>query len=179
MKVLACDPSITCTGLASVDLTRGRVVAWDAFKTRPNPRLGLASDQDAERYYEIAAHFKAYYLTHGGVIVLEAQSGAGFPHGPKGRRVNPALAAKVLGAYCAILGASNTRPLVLSPAEVKRRLGAVGKEEAWVKARAALPGGAPPEPGSRDAREAVHDAVAVAVAARPEVERVQALLGAS
>ncbi len=101
-------------------------------------------------------------------VAIEGQVGASFG------AASMANVGQLMMAYGAILAAIEKLPIVLMPAQVKSRCtGRPGasKEEAWQAASKHFTS-FPPLPRAKPDREAVQDAVAVAVASLPEVQRI-------
>ena len=173
MRVVAIDPSLTGTGICAVDLDTRSIRAWECIRTAPSKTAGRRTDDLARRLTEVAAGVSAFLARWPGVVVLEAQTPSS--HG----RASMANAGLLMAAYGACIGALGGRkPIILMPSEVRRRVtGRTGatKTEAWMAAKAHF--SSYPDPlRSRAALEAVHDAVCVALAARPELHRLKELI---
>lgn len=174
MRIVAVDPSLTCTGLAAIDVSAGRVVEWKVLTSKPGGSGKGKTDDMADRLWRLGQEFRAFHRVHGGVIVIEGQVGASMG------RAGMGSVFKLGAAYGAFLGACETRPIIIPPATVKHRLtGRMGatKSECYLKALEAFdlqgPGHllTPPLPKSQAHQEAVQDAVSVAAAALSDVQQ--------
>lgn len=173
MKIVAVDPSLTCTGLAAIDVNARQVVEWTVLKTKVGNSAKGKTDDMADRLFTLGREFRAFHERHGGVIVMESQTAS--THG----RAGPAQLGKLMAAYGAFLGACPTRPVVLPPITIRSRLRAESKAEAYIRARDILQladDRIPPPPKSAEGQEAVQDAVSVAAAALPDVRQLYAML---
>lgn len=177
MLSIGIDPSLTNTGLAAIDVDAGRVVAWKCIRTEPDAKLKPTEDL-ARRLILIASEVAKFCTQHRGVIVVEGQVGSSF-----GKGSSQGSTGLLMAAYGATLGALPTKPVVLHSATVKSRLlkgqkfssTKEAKMAAWIAAKEIL-SDFPEDPKTKAALEAVHDAVATAIAGMPELRQVQALL---
>lgn len=173
MQAIGVDPSLTATGLARI--VDGAVTHWAVVKSKVGSNEKATPDL-ARRLHDLAVGVRRFVADTGGpaVFCVEAQVGASMGRSGMGSTF------KLGAAYGAVLASSPYPPLVVPPAEVKRRLrgkGEVSKDEIRNYCVAHVRGRHPAEPKSKADREAVWDAAAVAIAMEPELERLAALAG--
>lgn len=176
--ILGVDPSLTACGLAAVDLEAGKVLAWKCIRTEPDAKFKATEDL-ARRLREVAGEVKAFCAEYKGVPAIEGQMGSSF-----GKMSSMSTVGMLMAAYGAVLASLPTKPIVIHPSTVKSRLigqaetkrtGKEAKEAAWAAARVYFTS-FPPEPSTKVAREAVHDAVVMCVAALPEIQQLEAMM---
>lgn len=175
MKVIGIDPSLSATGLAYMDPDEGKVLAWRCVRTKPMDDA-TKTDDFVRRLTDLAFEVRRFCTEHKGAVAIEAQSGWG------GDRGGMPQVFKLGAGYGAVLGSIPTRPIAIQPQMVKHRLGIEAKidkkllkGETWNAAKRFFTD-FPSEPTNKVSREAVHDAVAVGVAALPELDRLKALM---
>lgn len=168
MRVIGIDPSLTATGIAAIDLLSKQVVAWTCIQTKPNPNLKKMEDT-ARRVIQIRDGIRTFLDEHHGVHVVEGLAGY------KGQG-SVGSAFKMGLGYAVVLGTLPGKPVIVPAASVKERLlgkGQGGKRECFEAAMKGLHGH-PEWPKNKPSREAVRDAVSVAIAAKPELEQILA-----
>lgn len=174
VRIIGIDPSLAATGLAVIDIESSRVVAWRCIRTKPTDDF-LKTHDFARRLAEIALEVRMFCAAYPGIIAVEGQVGASMG------KASIANVGKLMAAYGAVIGALPSRPLIVLPSIVKKRVGKMAdasKGECFANAMVTLHGVPAEYPsGGRAAKEAVEDAVCVALAAMPEVEQVLALTG--
>jgi len=173
MHVIAIDPSLTATGLAYMDLDAGKVIDWACVRTKKDDRLKATEDL-ARRIQEVAAGVRDFCNKYPGIVAIEGQTGGSY-----GLASPPTIFLLGTG-YGACLAAIPGKPIVIASATVKARVvgdrGKTTKDAAWQAAQPYFTS-FPPEPKTKPAREAVHDAVVVGVAALPELNQLSQIAG--
>lgn len=174
MRIVGIDPSLTATGLAYMDLDSKEVLDWKCVRTKPM-KDETKTEDFARRLFDISVEVRRYCVEHPGAVAIEAQAGWG------GGAASMANVFKLGCGYGAVLASIPTRPFPIAPQMVKHRLGVasgldktVVKDAAWDAAKRFFCK-FPMEPSNKPSREAVRDAVCVAVAALPELDRHKAM----
>jgi Holliday junction resolvasome RuvABC endonuclease subunit len=177
MKVIALDPSLTATGMAALDFQARRVIAWDCVRTKPDNGVGRKTDDLARRVSEVFQGVADFIEANRGALAIEAQVASSF----SSRKIKGMASMKNVGmlmagySACICAGAMyGKKPILVMPATVKHRVTGhkgASKQEAWNHAAKHFTS-LPPLPSSKVPREAVQDAVAVGLAALPEMQQI-------
>jgi Holliday junction resolvasome RuvABC endonuclease subunit len=178
MKIIALDPSLTATGMAALDFQARRVLAWDCVRTKPDNGVGRKTDDLARRVREVFQGVADFIEANQGALAIEAQTASSY--GQASLKNVGMLMAGYSACICA--GAMyGKKPILVMPATVKHRVTGhkgASKQEAWNHAAKHFTS-LPPLPSSKVPREAVQDAVAVGLAALPELQQFHDFTGAT
>lgn len=178
MRIIAVDPSLTATGLAALDFQARKVVAWECVRTQPDNRVGRKTDDLARRVFEVFQGVSDFIEANQGALAIEAQAPSS--HNNKASMKNVGM---LMAGYAACISAGamyGKKPILVMPSVVRHRVtGHKGssKQESWQHAAKHFTS-FPPLPKTKPAREAVQDAVAVGLAALPELQQFTDFTGA-
>lgn len=173
MNIIGIDPSLTATGIAAIDLQHMDIVDWACIHTKPDANMKKIPDT-ARRVLEIRDGIRTFQERNRGLIAIEAQVPSAM-----GKKNAKSSFGKGL-AYGISIGLTTALPIIVTPREMRVRRGLTvnaSKTELWnacLKELAVVDG--LEELKTIPMREAVHDAAAVALAAKLEAEQLQALI---